>query len=187
MTTPPASSDSGLLAWAVVANVAEEIPFGPGGLEIRRGTKHFSAGTKVWVLPPIWGDGGEMIYVIGRHRGRRAGSIRIVIARRYLTNFRVRGVYSPSVLATLTKPWPGSDVPARLWPSREEAERAVEEWSRPQLRAQVLDTSGPPPFWWVPDPPPPIMRVNETDYHLAHFNAHRAVYSPHPPPVERGE
>ena len=37
-----------LLTWCLVANV-----------DPRRGTRHFAPGTRVWVLPPHWGDGGE--------------------------------------------------------------------------------------------------------------------------------
>src|SRR4051812_11515365 len=45
--------------WCVVANISEHIPSGPGGKESKRGTKHFSAGTKIYCYPPLWGDGYE--------------------------------------------------------------------------------------------------------------------------------
>ena len=40
--------------FCVVANVAAETAHGQGGLELRRGARHFAAGAKVWVLPPQW-------------------------------------------------------------------------------------------------------------------------------------
>ncbi len=69
---------------------------GFSGQEVRQGLKHFAPGAKVWVLPVIWGDGGESVFVVGRHRGAHdRGYIRIVVDRRHLTDFRVRGIYSP--------------------------------------------------------------------------------------------
>src|SRR5689334_13524308 len=49
--------------FCVAANVAEETAHGEGGLELRRGIKHFPTGAKVWVLPPQWGDGGAKVIV----------------------------------------------------------------------------------------------------------------------------
>jgi hypothetical protein len=120
--------DGDLLGWSVVANVLAVD--GPDGQRSgRTGTQHFSAGTKVWVLPPQWGDGGEKVFVVGRHRGRRGGPVRMVISRRSLTSFRVRGVYSPTVWRELVRPW-RQDVPtAQVWRSREEAEQFAAYWS----------------------------------------------------------
>ncbi|MGI5168476.1 hypothetical protein ACQEU3_29425 [Spirillospora sp. CA-253888] len=122
------SEDGGPLAWCVVANVAPEVPFGPGGLELRRGTRHFSPGTRVWVLPPQWGDGGEQVYVIGRHRGSRR-LVRLVMRRDRLVSFRARGVYSPAVLRLLTGEDEARGGPMFVsWTSREEVERAAAHW-----------------------------------------------------------
>ena len=52
----------------MVANVVHERPYGPEGAEIRRGTKHFAPGAKVYVFSFFWGMGGEQVTVIGRHR-----------------------------------------------------------------------------------------------------------------------
>ena len=57
---------------------------------------------KLWVLPPQWGDGGEDLLVAGRHRGRRGGYVRMVVPRRHMENFRVRGIYDPAVMRVLT-------------------------------------------------------------------------------------
>lgn len=113
-------------AWCVVANVATETVQGE---DIRRGLKHFAPGTKVWVLPPQWGDGGEHLVVVGRHRGQ-GRLARMVVGRRHLVGFRVRGVYSPAVYRELTRPWKRrSQGNPRLWGSRDEAEHAAQAWT----------------------------------------------------------
>ncbi|MGI5292746.1 hypothetical protein ACQEVF_56875 [Nonomuraea polychroma] len=118
-------SEQAPYGWCVVANVAEEIPFGEGGAEVRHGLKHFSAGAKVWVLPPQWGDGWEQAIVVGRHRGAQR-LVRMVVPMRHLTNFRVREVYSPAVWRELSQPWkPRGNHPIQLWASQEEADTAV--------------------------------------------------------------
>jgi hypothetical protein len=119
-------SDESLLTWCVVANVGSAT----SSADEPAGTKHFSAGTKVWVLPPQWGDGGEDVFVVGRHRGRPGGLVRMVVPRRHLTDFRVKPVYSPAVMAQLENPWRDDQVRARLWSSEEEAQQVVEIWAR---------------------------------------------------------
>jgi hypothetical protein len=107
-----------LAAFCVVANIAEETAHGEGGLELRRGVKHFPPGAKVWVLPPQWGDGADQLIIAGHHRGTRGhGFARMVLARRHLTGFRVRGVYSPALIRALTRPLSelGHDHVPRLW------------------------------------------------------------------------
>jgi hypothetical protein len=126
-------SEAEVLAWCVVANVAEQTSYGEEEAELRRGLKHFAAGAKLWVLPPQWGDAGQHVLVLGRHRGRGPGKLaRMVIERRHLTNFRVHGVYSPTVHRELAKPWNGwrSDHPLSLWNTRDEAEQVAQYWNR---------------------------------------------------------
>ena len=105
-----------LLGWCVVANVAAA------------DLTHFSLGTKLWVLPPQWGDGGQDVVVVGRHRGSPGPVSQMVVPRVHLTNFRVRGVYQPAVHRQLTKPLKRREP--RQWESREEAEKVVEWWAR---------------------------------------------------------
>lgn len=105
-----------LLGWCVVANV--------GAADL----KHFSLGTKLWVLPPQWGDGGQDVVVVGRHRGSPGPVSQMVVPRVHLTDFRVRGVYQPAVHRQLTKPFKRREP--RQWESREEAEKVVEWWAR---------------------------------------------------------
>jgi hypothetical protein len=104
--------------WCVVANVREQRPYGEGGRETRRGTKHFAPGTRVYCYPPLWGDGYEKIKAVGRHRGSRRYATMIVDSR-WLTDWRARLVYSPTVIAALAGTWDG---PSR---SRELAETLV--------------------------------------------------------------
>ena len=99
--------------WCLVGNIAESRQFGPGGLEERSGTKHFSPKTKVFCLPAQWGDGYERIVAIGRHRGSKVFS-RMVIRSEWVTNWRAKVVYHPAVLALLCAD--GS----RNWVSEEE-------------------------------------------------------------------
>jgi hypothetical protein len=138
-----------LLTWCVVANVLAETLHGEGGEDVQRGLKHFAPGAKVWVLPPQWGDGGDMLAVVGRHRGRGGGPfVRMVIGRHHLAEFRVRGVYSPAVLGKLSEPWPYGAT--RLWASEDQARRTAGQWNRmraaesgvrrPQARGRLLWT-----------------------------------------------
>jgi hypothetical protein len=143
--------DGALLAWCVVANVLAETARGEGGQDVRPGLKHFAPGAKMWVLPPQWGDGGEKVMVIGRHRGRGQGRLaRMVVGRHQLAGFRVRGVYSPAVHRELVRPWkPWGDHPLKLWDSRDEAEQSALWWNsdhatrsgvrQPRQRGDLVD------------------------------------------------
>lgn len=127
-----ATDEGELLAWCVVANVAEVTRHGHGGADEQRGLKHFTAGAKVWVLPPQWGDGGESPFVVGHHRGgAHRGYVRMVVERRHLTNFRVRGIYSPVVIDAATAPWDKHPNGPSLWESRDQAEDVTRAWSLP--------------------------------------------------------
>jgi hypothetical protein len=105
-----------LLGWCVVANVADD------------GLKHFSPGTKLWVLPPQW-DGTGSLLVVGRHRGRGPGRLaRLVMPRVHLTDFRARGVYQPAVHRELTREW--KDLGSlRQWESEEHAAQFAGLWA----------------------------------------------------------
>lgn len=89
--------------WCLVANVAEVQIYGEDH-ELRRGTKHFSGNTKVYCFPGEWGDGYENIRVIGRHRGSSRLAV-LVMPRRRLTNWRVKLVRHPFVVARMGNAW----------------------------------------------------------------------------------
>ncbi|MFQ5568082.1 MAG: hypothetical protein ACE5G0_00320 [Rhodothermales bacterium] len=90
--------------WCLIGNVVDERPFGPGGKEKKKGTRHFSPGTKLYCHPPKWGDGYEQIYVTGRHRGSRQ-LVTMIIRADWVTNWRAKVVYSSAVLREFEKLW----------------------------------------------------------------------------------
>lgn len=101
--------------WALVGNIKEEHKFGENH-EIRKGTKHFSPGTKVYLSCCHWGDGYENINVIGKPRHSRK-YIAIIMRREYIDNFRMQKIYKPSVLTRMKidKGWGG------FWNNSEES------------------------------------------------------------------
>ncbi len=105
--------------WCPVANVTREShPEGPNG-ELRLGLKHFSPGAKLYCYPQQWGDGGEKLRVLGRHRGGGSKLIDIVIATKHLIDWRVQKVFQPHVVRAMRGHWDDSDM------SRELATNAV--------------------------------------------------------------
>jgi hypothetical protein len=93
--------------WCVVANVTRE-PHAKGpDAEPQLGIRRFAPGAKVYCFPQLWGDGGEKIRVLGRHRNG-ARLIDIVIASRYLTNWRVQSVFKPYVVESMRGYWDDS-------------------------------------------------------------------------------
>ena len=173
-----------LAAFCVAANIMEETAHGEGGLELRRGVRHFPPGAKVWVLPPQWGDGADQLIIAGYHRGTHGrGFTRMVLARRHLTGFRVQGVYSPALIRALTRPLSelGRDHAPRLWQTRHEAGQAAAIWRDLPLAARADDGSFTS---IVTDPPPADITWQGQGYYLVHLNAHRVIYSHRPPPAE---
>jgi hypothetical protein len=94
--------------WCPVANMTEERRYGPDGSEIKRGSKHFAAGAKVYCFPMQWGDGYEQIEVVGRHRVTHR-YVKMIISSSWLENWRVQLVYSPTVVRMLWPVWDGSE------------------------------------------------------------------------------
>lgn len=124
MSVPQDDTEDTRLGWAVVANVAEQTLHGPAGETETSGTRHFSAGTKVWVLPAQWGDGWDDVLLVGRHRGSRR-YVQMVVPLRHLVSFRVEGVYSPAVMRELERPWDAERGKPRQWASRDEAQETI--------------------------------------------------------------
>lgn len=117
-------ADSEHLGWAVTANVSAETGHGLGGKSVASGLRHFSPGTKVWVLPAQWGDGREQALVVGRHRGSRRFA-RLVVVLAHLEDFRVESIYSPAVARQLKRPIDRDRGQPAQWGSRAEAEASI--------------------------------------------------------------
>lgn len=119
--------------WCVVANMIRERPYGPGGKEIRRGSKHFAPGAKLYCFPALWGDGYEQIQVVGRHRATHR-YVKMIVSSAWLTNWRVQLVYSPHVIRELWPAWDGTER------SREEAQRLADDMT-PSVKEQESSAS----------------------------------------------
>ena len=110
---PPAE----LTDWCLVGNVVAEHEFGESK-QVRRGSQHFTPGTKVYCLPSQWGDAYEKAVVVGIARGSRRW-ITVVMPTELITNWRAKVVYNPAVTRRLRQGFNGFD---RQWKSREEVE-----------------------------------------------------------------
>lgn len=107
--------------WCLIGNVVRGVsPDGSGG-----GTKHFSAGTKLYCFPPQWGDGYRKILVLGRHRAS-SKLVEMVLDAGLIENWRVKLVYRPGVVDHLSGYWEGD----------EESRRCAEELCQ-RMRSRV--------------------------------------------------
>ncbi|MFJ7203897.1 hypothetical protein ACIQWR_10240 [Streptomyces sp. NPDC098789] len=97
--------------WLVSANVVWWRRYGAGGQQLRRGTKSFRGGAKVYVSYVHWGPGGDKITVIGRERNTGRWIV-IDMATRNLHSFRPRFVHTPRVLERFhaSTRWPAWDA-----------------------------------------------------------------------------
>lgn len=86
--------------WGLVGNIVDEHPYGKDK-KIVRGTKRFKPGTKVYCLRSQWGDGYESVPVIGRNR--KGKLIEIIMRRDHIENFRLKRVFSPSVIEMMNR------------------------------------------------------------------------------------
>ena len=105
--------------YCLVGNIVAEHEFG-SEREIKSGTKQFTPGTKVYCLPPQWGDGYEKAIVVGICRKSRRW-ITVVMQTRHITNWRAKSLYTPAVLKRLRDGFDGFN---RQWQSRDE----VDQW-----------------------------------------------------------
>jgi hypothetical protein len=118
--TVPASSpdcEAKTSIWCLVANVTREPhPEGLGG-KMQLGTKHFAPGAKLYCFPKEWGDGGEKLRVLGRHRGGGSKLIEIIVSTKWLVDWRVQRVFHPYVVHMMRE-W-------KAWDSSEESRQKV--------------------------------------------------------------
>ncbi len=142
--SPPGQADS---TWVIAGNIVEERPYGPGGSEIRRGTRLFRPGAKVYLdsLERSYNVCRQYPYenvkVVGQHRKSRAWILSWVRAE-WVANWRVQVLYQPGALERLRKAaWPGFALPrgAFEWPE--------EERSSPEAITALLDRLRPLASW----------------------------------------
>jgi hypothetical protein len=95
--------------------MVRERPYGPGGVETKRGSRHFAPGAKLYVHRYIGFK--DQVEVVGRHRASHR-YVNMIVSASWLTNWRAELVYSPRVIATLWPIWnasPGSKARAEKW------------------------------------------------------------------------
>lgn len=84
--------------WALVGNIVEEHEYGPDH-EIRKGTKHFAPGTKVFLSKYGYDNG---IPVIGHPRHGK-NYITVFVKYNQIENHRLQKVYKPEILKIMSK------------------------------------------------------------------------------------
>ena len=87
--SPEATQESYTTA---IGNIVAERPYGPGGEEIRTGTKHFRPSAKVYIIDWFPGMCSDVV-VIGHHR-KSNRPIKAIIKAKYIENLRVKNCYS---------------------------------------------------------------------------------------------
>lgn len=139
--------------WCLVGNIVEERRYGEHG-EVRRGTRLFAPGAKVYCLPSIYAKhgGGDRLFAIGRHRksGRFIGT---VLRPELLVEPRAKVVYHPEVLRRIDEELAGAgrgfDDP---WIDREAVESYIDRCLDEGL---ILEPRRPTrPLLVLPDPTP---------------------------------
>lgn len=81
--------------WCIVGNIVDKHPYGMEK-EIRRGTKQFRPGAKVYCIPEFGGMAHEEIRVIGKPR-KQNRLINIIMKSNKIKDFRVQKVYNPKI------------------------------------------------------------------------------------------
>jgi hypothetical protein len=108
--------------WCLVGNIVDRRPLGPDNPRQKPGSRHFSAGTKVYCLPAQWGDGYDQMIVIGRHRGADK-LVQMIINGDWIENFRAMVVYPVEIIRRLEKTAQQSGL--RNWRSRQEVQAYI--------------------------------------------------------------
>lgn len=112
----PAAADESFV-WCLVGNIVDMYTDPVDG-KVRRGTKHFSPGTKVYCLPVGWGDGYVRIRVIGKHRNT-GRNVLMILETKYITSWRMQQVYHPHVLRMMKEKYG--------WTSKEQDKATIQE------------------------------------------------------------
>ena len=115
--------------WCLVGNIVEEHEYGEEHI-IRFGNRQFRPNAKVYVNLIYGGMGHEKVLVIGLPRHSK-DYIEIVIARKYVCNFRLQKGFKPAVLKRIkNSEW-------SWWGNTEESRSRIIsalEWLNPNLQ-----------------------------------------------------
>jgi hypothetical protein len=109
----PTTSDA---IWVAVGNIVRLHAYGPGGADLKPGTKHFRAGARIYVIDAFWGT-CDSVVVIGQHRKSRR-FMRIAMRAKLIENLRPKLVYSPAVIRLIREHFAEREIP-----TKEDAER----------------------------------------------------------------
>ncbi len=101
-------NDEMKFTWCLKANIWEE------------GTSRFRPGTKVYLFPPLWGDGYENIKVIGKDKETKK-FIEIIVSYKKLGNFRVDKTSKPDIMSRLSGYFDDSEESKKLTESLKES------------------------------------------------------------------
>ena len=122
---------AGPLSWGVSAKISADATHLNSSNLRRPGTSNFRPGARVWVLPVVWGDGGDQRIVVGPQRyGSGRSWVMSVVPDNALVRFRVQGIYSPSMIKRMKRADDDfvifdKDYSPSLWGSKIEAEQHV--------------------------------------------------------------
>ncbi|MBI3218677.1 MAG: hypothetical protein HYZ44_04135 [Bacteroidetes bacterium] len=78
--------------WCLVANISTD------------DSSRFKKGTKVYLYPPLWGDGYQSIKVIGKDKETNK-FIEIIVSEKKLTNFKAVKVTKPDIMSRFSNHW----------------------------------------------------------------------------------
>lgn len=154
--------------WCLVGNVVDWHHAGLDG-HLERGAKHFRPGARLYCMPPAWGDGYERAYVFGLHR--RGGLRCVVMGVSLIENFRLKKVYSPSVIRAIYSafavtpedpkfvPWGQSDDDKRRILSMVESLTAERAGTSEDCASSDMPGE-PSPKYWDDDDPAAAIRLS---------------------------
>jgi hypothetical protein len=102
-----ASGDS--FVWCLVGNIIDEHFEGEEKI-LRKGTKHFRAGSKVYCFPPKGEGNFDKVKVLGKHRKSKR-TICIVMPSEHIVDWHIQKVSQPYILKMmeLKNGWTNSD------------------------------------------------------------------------------
>jgi hypothetical protein len=93
--------DDNEFRYVLVGNIIDKHYFGVEK-EIRRGTKHFGPGTKVYLLPKFGGNGYMEMHVYGMHRKSKRNIV-LVIRSYMIKNIRVKKTVAPKIIEKISE------------------------------------------------------------------------------------